>query len=261
MRALNSGSPAPYLRSELARYPLEVVAHALDLVCASAEQAEEGAREVLVGLVDLVADGSASELMEALRVQAATSHCLSLSRLLRRTTNTPSSAPQTGPGSGGPGGAKPTEGRVPDYTGGRTLSLGERKALARRPTRKSLEKLLADPHPAVIRALLANPKLVEDDVVRLAARRPALPAVLAEVARTTRWAHRVRVRMAIVLNPDTPVEVATPFLVLLTRPQLKEVFAAPYLSTALRSTARDLLVRRPPAHTPERGSVPPDKDA
>ena len=80
---------------------------------------------------------------------------------------------------------------MPDYGTGRTLTLGERKALARRPTRKAMEKLFADPHPVVIRTLLANPKVIEADVIRLAARRPNQPEVLAEIARSPRWAHRV----------------------------------------------------------------------
>ena len=90
--------------------------------------------------------------------------------------------------------------RIPDYGAGRTLTLGERKALARRPTRKVMEKLFSDPHPSVIRTLLENPKVVEADVVRLAARRPGNPEVLAEVVRSPRWAHRLRVRISAARN-------------------------------------------------------------
>jgi len=242
LRALDSGISVAYLRSELGKYPIDVVAEALDLICAAAEQAEEGAREVLVGLVDLLAERAMVPLVDALRSEASAAALLSLGRLVRRPSVSASAPPPP-----------PSKARVPDYTGGRTLSLGERKALARRPTRKSLEKLLADPHPAVIRALLGNPKLVEDDVVRLAARRPALPEVLTEVARAARWAHRVRVRMALLLNPDMPVELATPFLLLLTGPELKQVVEAPYLALTLRSAARDLLLRRGKARAHDGG--------
>jgi hypothetical protein len=109
-----------------------------------------------------------------------------------------------------------------------------------------MEKLFADPHPMVIRTLLGNPKVVEDDVVRLTARRPVDPDVLAEVARSPRWAHRVRVRMAIVLNPDTPLELSIPLLALLVRPELELVSGASSLAPTLRAAALDLLERRPP---------------
>jgi hypothetical protein len=93
------------------------------------------------------------------------------------------------------------EGRVPDYGKGRPLTLGERKSLARRPNRKVLERVLADPHPAVIRNLLANPKLTEMDVLKLVSRRPLMPEVLREVYHDRRWGRRYRIKVALVRNP------------------------------------------------------------
>ncbi len=229
-----------YLRSEIQSHPLAKVARALDEVCAGAEQAEADARELLIAVVDLLAEGVDVPFFQRLRDEVASSSLLSLGRLLRRPITT-SMRPPAPPGS--------DNSRVPDYGTGRTLTLGERKALARRPTRKAMEKLFADPHPVVIRTLLANPKVVEDDVIRLAARRPNQPEVLAEIARSPRWSHRVRVRMAVVLNPVSPPELAVPLLALLVRPELKLVADAAYLAPVLRVAARDLLARRPPVRT------------
>ena len=224
---------------------LDGVADALDIVCLSAEQAEPDAREMLVALVDLLAEKEQATLSQRLREEAAGRSLLALGRLLRRPVASPSRAPPN-MSSRPPPSSTAADARVPDYGTGRTLTLGERRALARRPTRKAMEKLFADPHPMVIRTLLANPKVVEDDVVRLAARRPADPDVMAEVARSPRWAHRVKVRMAIVLNPDTPVELSIPLLALLVRPELELVSTASSLTPTLRAAARDLLERRPP---------------
>jgi len=199
---------------------------------------ESDARELLVSLVDLLAGERGAALAATLREQTAQHSLLALARLLRLPANASGARLQD-----------PAEARVPDYGTGRPLTLGERKALARRPTRKALEKLLGDPHPAVIRTLLQNPKVVEDDVVRLVARRPNDPALLAEVARSPRWAHRVKVRLAIVLNPDTAPAVSIPLLALLVRPELRRVTDAPGLSPALRAAAHDLLERRPPVPT------------
>jgi hypothetical protein len=234
-RALDGGLRVAYLRSELGAHGLDVVAPALDDVCTAAEQAEPDAREMLVAVDDLLAEKDQSGLAQRLREEATGRSLLALGRLLRRPVTSPSRAPPPN-----------AEARVPDYGTGRTLTLGERRALARRPTRKAMEKLFADPHPMVIRTLLANPKVVEDDVVRLAARRPVDPDVLAEVARSPQWAHRVRVRMAIVLNPDTPVELSVPLLTLLVRPELELVSGASSLAPTLRAAALDLLERRPP---------------
>jgi hypothetical protein len=240
---LDGGLRVAYLASEIAAHPVDVAAEALDEVCGAAEQADPRARELLVTLVDLLAGERGAPLVQGLREQAAERSLLALARLLRRPGPTTSRPPDN------------QETRVPDYGKGRTLTLGERKALARRPTRKAMEKLLADPHPAVIRTLLANPKVVEDDVVRLAARRPNDPAVLAEVGASPRWAHRVKVRMAMVLNPDTPPSLAIPLLALLVRGELKLVAEATGLSPALRAAAHDLLARRPPVKTPPKSGI------
>jgi hypothetical protein len=109
-----------------------------------------------------------------------------------------------------------------------------------------MDKLFADPHPVVIRTVLGNPKVVEDDVLRLAARRPGRREILTEIVRSVRWSRRRRVRMAVVLNPDSPVGLTVPLLALLLRAELEEVILSTYLDPILRAAARDRLERRPP---------------
>jgi len=129
---------------------------------------------------------------------------------------------------------EPSEaGRVPEVAG-RALTLGERKALARRRDRDLLARVLRDPHPEVIRILLGNPALTEDDVIRLCARRPVDPTVLREVFRNTRWIVRYRVRRAIVMNPFAPLDVALQLALHLNGPDAREVAAADDLDGGLR---------------------------
>ncbi len=96
--------------------------------------------------------------------------------------------------------------------GGRPLSLGERKSLARRRDKSVLARVLRDPHPDVVRILLDNPALTELDVVRLCARRPVQPDTLGEVFRHPRWICRYRVRLTLALNPYTPEELTLQLL-------------------------------------------------
>jgi hypothetical protein len=134
---------------------------------------------------------------------------------------------------------------------GRTLTLGERKSLARRPDRNVLERLLLDPHPDVIARLLKNPRLTEDDVVRLAARRPGRPDILTAIARDPKWLHRARVRLTLVLNPDTPGALAAPIVGLLVRQELRLVAGATHVPAHVRALCIEHLERRPPGK-PER---------
>ena len=105
---------------------------------------------------------------------------------------------------------------------------------------------MLDPHPDVIHRLLRNPRVLEDDVVRLAAKRPGRGGVLAVIARSTKWVHRPRVRMALVLNPRTPLEIAARIAGLLLRPELELVAGSPHVPPAVRALCIEHLDRRPP---------------
>lgn len=233
-----------YVSAVLTTTPLATLAKALDHLCARAEQAEEPAREALLSVVDALGSPGAQEVAQRLREEAVGESLWSLERLVRQA---PSVRPMPE--------IDPSEQRVPDYVKGRPLTLGERKSLARRPDRNTIDKLLQDPHPDVIRCLLKNPRLTEDDVVRLSARRPGRPDVLAEIARTPHWLHRSRVRLALMLNPDTPTELAAPISGLLVRQELRLVAEATHVSPHVRALCMEYLERRPPGEkaSPSRG--------
>jgi hypothetical protein len=88
------------------------------------------------------------------------------------------------------------------------LRLGERITLARLATPAVLPGLLADGEPMVVDASLTNPRLSEEQVT-VALRRDATSAVLPEaVAASRRWGERYAVRLALVLQPRTPLGIA-----------------------------------------------------
>ena len=77
--------------------------------------------------------------------------------------------------------------------------LGVRKAMARDRDLRCLERLLFDPDPSVVALLCENPRVREDWIVTMAARRPNWTEVLDAVARS-RWIVSKRVREALVQN-------------------------------------------------------------
>lgn len=222
---------AAFLRDVFAAEAAEDLARALDAVALAAELGESGASEALIAVVDALAD--LSEVAQALREQAAGEALVALDRLLRR----PVQAAQSREGDRAP--------RPPDYGFGRPLTLGERKSLARKPDRAMLERLLSDPHPDVIERVLANPRLTEDDVVRIASKRPIGADVLTALARS-RWSQRPRVRLTLLLNPNMPVELAVPMAALLRRPELRLVAEATHCPPALRTVCVEHFNRRVP---------------
>jgi len=218
------------------------LARVLDEVCERAEQTEAQSREALIAIVDALNAEGMEGVTHALRLQAASESLLALDRLIRQ----PSGPPRTGSG-----GRKREI--VPADAKGRPLTLGERKSLARRPDRSTLQRLFADPDPAVMRRLLQNPRLTEDDVVRFAAQRPGRSGVIAEIARAVRWAHRPRVRMALVMNPATPIEMAVRIAGLLLRPELLLVARSPAVPAVVRAVCMEHLERRLPVPSEREG--------
>ncbi len=230
----DTGLRVGWLSDQLERWPLPQAARLLDELCDENERSDPDAREALLAVALYLVSRAPSEQIDRLRDEAEGRRLLGLARLLRRA---PPPVMVDRPA---------TELPVPDYGRGRELTLGERRSLARHPSRRSFDKLLSDPHPLVIRMLLQNPNLTEDDVVRVVARRPARAEAMAEVARSIRWLSRGRVRLAIVLNPGSPPEMAMPLLPICKRTELAEVVRATETSMVLRATAVELLERRPP---------------
>ncbi|MFO0669332.1 MAG: hypothetical protein U0235_06870 [Polyangiaceae bacterium] len=225
---------AEYLAFVLRSEPTTNLSLVLDTLCARAEAMDEPAREFMVALVDAIGIEETTEKVQRLREEAAAGALLALERTLRTPISPRASA------------RPPRHTKPPDYGFGRPVTLGERKSLARRPSREMIERLLADPHPDVIRRLLGSPKLVEDDVVRLAARRPGQPEVLSEIVRSTRWIHRTRVRMAVLMNPSTPLPVAARLSSMLVRQELRLVIESPHVPAPIRALCLERLERRPP---------------
>ena len=232
-----------WLRAHLGELRDGDAAEILNSLCEDGERANPDSREALLIVAMLLAQNGDSPFVERLRQHAEERHLLSLLRLLRR-------------GAEGPGaGRSRSEPPVPDYGAGRELTVGERRSLARSSNRKVLEKLLRDPHPLVLKQLLGNPRLTEDDIVRLAARRPLSAAIVETLADSPRWLRRPRVRLTLLLNPGTPEAVSMPLLAVCTRCDLLEVVHGVDAPLALRGSAQELLERSPPLHKPLGGEI------
>jgi hypothetical protein len=129
--------------------------------------------------------------------------------------------------------------RVPDFGMGRPVTLGERKSLARRHDRGWIARVIRDPHPQVMRILLQNPRLIESDVLRLCARRPVASDVLREVFQCARWIVRYPIKVALALNPYTPLDVALQLVPLLHEQDIKRMLEAADLSAELHAACKN----------------------
>jgi hypothetical protein len=124
------------------------------------------------------------------------------------------------------------------------IPLGRRRSLARVSDVVLLEQLARDPDPIVITNLLKNPRLREEDVLRMAALRPVAETTLIEIHKSPRWAPRLRVRIALARNPYCPVDIAVKVLAGVPKADLREIRQDTRLHAEVRGQAEVELARR-----------------
>ncbi|MBI1912370.1 MAG: hypothetical protein HYS21_10260 [Deltaproteobacteria bacterium] len=121
------------------------------------------------------------------------------------------------------------------------LSLGQRRALSKKPIKTTIDRLLSDPDPMVISNLLNNPRTTEKEVLKIASKRPNSAAILKLIASHKVWSKRYEVIKAIALNPYSPPRTAIALLEFLMVQDLKQVMEDKSLHPQVKSNAGDLL--------------------
>jgi hypothetical protein len=222
MGILDAQMRTAYLRHTLLTMPPHEVADLLSIARAHAEARLPRHAELLSCLSLALAHESCRALREAVAAVLSDRDEPGLARSLRER--------------GGPEDEEAQ--RIPDFGMGRPVTLGERKSLARRNDRELIARVLRDPHPHVMRILLGNPRLTEPDVLRLCAMRPVASECLREVWKSARWIVRYPIKVALVLNPYTPLDIALSLVPLLHGQDLRRVLAAADLSPELQAACR-----------------------
>ncbi len=86
-----------------------------------------------------------------------------------------------------------------------------------------------DPSQDVIALLLENPRVTEDDILRIATSRRTTSDALMLVLAHRRWKTRPRIRRALLLNPRIPEAVAVRLVGLLPSQEVAELSRDPQL--------------------------------
>jgi hypothetical protein len=129
----------------------------------------------------------------------------------------------------------------------RDMRLGDRVTLARLATPALLGGLLADGDRRVGESALLNPRLREEDLVSALRRDDVPPPLLEAAAASSRWARSYAVRVALALQPRTPLPLALAQISSLVPRDLRRVAQAPLLRPLVRAAAREVLERPRPA--------------
>ena len=124
------------------------------------------------------------------------------------------------------------------------MRMGEKITLAKIATLPVLARLLAETDAKIAQACLINPRLREEDLVT-AVRQDTVPAALLEAAAaSSRWGNRYGVRLALVLQPRTPLGVALTQLTSLLDRDLERAAGAEGVKPLVRAAALGLFEGR-----------------
>ena len=121
------------------------------------------------------------------------------------------------------------------------MRLGEKITLAKIATPPVLARLLAETDPKVSEACLINPRLREEDLVTALRRDTAARGLLEAASSSSRWGDRYAVRLALVLQPRTPLGVALGQITSLIDRDLERVAGALGLKPLVQVAAQRLL--------------------
>jgi len=124
------------------------------------------------------------------------------------------------------------------------MRLGEKITLAKIATTPVLARLLAESEARIAQACLINPRLREEDLLTAVRQDVATRALLEAAAASSRWGGRYAVRLALVLQPRTPLGVALAQITSLLDRDLERVAATDGLRPLVQAASQRLLEAR-----------------
>ncbi len=110
-----------------------------------------------------------------------------------------------------------------------------------------IARLLQDPSPKVIRTLLGNRNLTEDDVLAIAARRNLPADILEKISKDKRWAESYPIRLALARNPKSPLSVSLTMARYLRIFDLEEITRSHFIPLAFRHKVEGIIIEKVPS--------------
>ena len=118
------------------------------------------------------------------------------------------------------------------------MSMGQKVKLALSGNKSSRELLVKDANKMISLAVLKNPRITEDEVLKVANTKGTPEDLLRQIARNKEWLKSYSIKMGMISNPKTPLAISIKLIDSLYENDLKKIAKSNNIPSALASTAR-----------------------
>jgi hypothetical protein len=126
----------------------------------------------------------------------------------------------------------------------RRMTVGERIKLALRGNKEARIVLLRESNKVIVRLVLENPRITEEEVVTITHNRTAEEDTLRLIADRRDWTQVYQIRSGLVTNPRTPVAIALRFLPTLDDRDIRRIAKSKNVPDAVSGAARRAVAAR-----------------
>jgi hypothetical protein len=111
---------------------------------------------------------------------------------------------------------------------------------------EEIAQYVHDPSTKVIKALLGNRHLTDEEVLIIANRKNVPGDILETIAKDKRWAESYRVRLALARNPKSPLSISLSIMRYLRLFDLEEIARCQFIPLAFRCKVETIIIERIP---------------
>lgn len=124
------------------------------------------------------------------------------------------------------------------------LNVAEKIKLALLGNKEARDVLLKDSNKIVSSTVLKNPRITDDEIVKVVNSRSVSDELLRQVAGNKEWLKKYPVKLGMVNNPKTPLAVAMRLMNQLNEKDVQHIAKSKNVSSALASAAKKIVMQK-----------------
>ena len=124
------------------------------------------------------------------------------------------------------------------------LNVSEKIKLALLGNKEARGILLKDSNKLVSSTVLKNPKITEDEIVKVVNSRSVADDILRKVANNKEWLKKYPIKLGMVNNPKTPLAVAMRLMAQLNGKDIQHLAKSKNVSSALSAAAKKIVIQK-----------------